>query len=396
MLSQIKKLWQNRNFRIVITVFLAAKILALATGYTAYFSIDPSVSSRMYVTDSPYLNPWAQFDGRAYLDIAKNGYNDEFNNAGNYGWFPLYPLMIKIFSFMGADLAAFLIPNIFSLLSVVMFYILVKEEFGEKVTKKAVFYLSLFPTAYFFSVMYTESIFLFLTLVTFYYSRKEKWAYAGIAGFLAALTRLQGIILFLPLAYMYMEKCRFDIKKIKMDALLLLLVPLGTLTFFAYMAAVTGDPLTPLHGLAANQKEFAPPWVTLITGHEGLMNIAGSFVGGACFTNIVARADCVYRTFNFAIAIIFSALALLSFKFLKKDYAIYFLASMAIVLFSNTLQGVSRFVLVVFPAFVMLPLLENKYPRFSMLIKVVYILSIIMLIALTTRHVNMHLDIYGL
>lgn len=392
MYAKIRGLWEDRNFRTVLAIFLVAKILVFVAGYAAYFYISPELSSRKMVVDNPLLNPWAQFDGRAYLDIAKNGYNYNFNNLGNFGWFPIYPLLIKVFSFIGYDLAAFLIPNIFSIGVITLLYLLFKQEFSDKITKKAILYFAIFPTAYFLSVMYSESIFLFFVLLTFYFARRDQWLYAGIAGFLASLTRLPGIVLFLPVMYLYAQKHDFDLKKAKHDLLFVFLIPLGLAVFLGYMFMITGDPFNPFHGLALNQKQFTSPWTTLVTGEDGLWTIINQSNCGS----LVARADCVYHAFNFTIAIIFTTLGLLSLKYLKRDYSIYFLATMAIVLFSNTLQGVSRFVLVIFPAFALIPILEEKYPKFSLLVKAAMVLSIILLLVLTARHVNMHLDAYGL
>src|SRR5688572_16022501 len=112
------KLLQEEAFKKVLLIFLVTKLLIFAAGYAGYFLIPTESTSRQMITDNPMTNPWAQFDGNAYLDIAKNGYNSNFIGLGNYGWFPLYPLLIKALSFIGYDWAALLISNLFSLLAV--------------------------------------------------------------------------------------------------------------------------------------------------------------------------------------------------------------------------------------------------------------------------------------
>ena len=90
----------------------------------------------------------------------------------------------------------------------------IKEEFDEHIAYKSIFYLLLFPTAYFFTAMYTEALFLFLVASMFLFARRDNWLVVGILGFFLSLTRIQGIILFIPMLYMYLSKIKFEFKKI--------------------------------------------------------------------------------------------------------------------------------------------------------------------------------------
>ena len=56
--------------------------------------------------------------------------------------------------------------------------------------------LLLFPTSIFFNAVYTESLFLLLSVASVYFIRKGRYREAGILGFLAALTRVTGVLLF--------------------------------------------------------------------------------------------------------------------------------------------------------------------------------------------------------
>ena len=201
----IKELWKDKTFRRVITIFIIAKILVITTGFLAHYLIPVESTNRQIRSDNIFLNPWAQYDAGAYLDIAENGYNMEYNGTGNYSWYPLYPLMIIMLGFLGYPLAAFLISNVFSLLAIIVLYLLIKKEFGPEITEKTVFYLLLFPTAYFFTAMYTESLFLFLAVAMFYFARQDKWLLVGTLGFMISLSRMQGALLFIPMLYMYLS-----------------------------------------------------------------------------------------------------------------------------------------------------------------------------------------------
>ena len=116
----------KRDLKKIITVFVIYKILIISIAYGSYAFIPEDLTRRKH-SDFTLLDPFAQLDARAYLDIAKNGYNAEFNATNNYGWYPLYPLLIRVFSFIGFELAAFLLSNIFSFIAVLLLYILVQK-----------------------------------------------------------------------------------------------------------------------------------------------------------------------------------------------------------------------------------------------------------------------------
>ena len=140
----------------VIILFFIYLLLVVSAALIGGFIPAEYVNPVPY-TDNWFLNLFAQYDSLAYLDIVENGYNSEFEDgAGNYAWYPLYPLLIKLFSYVfGYALAAFLISNILSFVAVYLLYILLKKDFGGKVAYSSVFYFLFFPTAYFLTMMYT-------------------------------------------------------------------------------------------------------------------------------------------------------------------------------------------------------------------------------------------------
>lgn len=109
-------------------------------------------------------------------------------------------------------------------------YKLVKLDLSEEVAEKTVFYLSIFPTAYFLSAVYTEALFLALVISAFYYSQRDKWLLTGLLGSMASLTRIIGIFIFLVFYYYgisILYKKKFSLKGMKPDILWLGLIPLG-------------------------------------------------------------------------------------------------------------------------------------------------------------------------
>lgn len=374
------KILEDKDFKKIIVAFIIIKIIVISTGFIAYNLVPEDQATRQILSDNIFLNPWAQYDTNAYFDIAKNGYNSQFmNGVSNYGWYPLYPLLIKIFSFIGYDLAAFLISNIASFFAIVYLFILIRDEFGASVTKRSILYILLFPTAYFMTAMYTESLFLLFIVASFYYARKDKWLAAGIFGFLAALTRMQGAIMVFPLLYMYFKKYNFALLSKKFVSIFL--VPLGSLTFMLYHYLTTGDALIQFHTQSVFSRQITFPWVSITNTFSAI-------------TTAQNPIQLVYHFFNVFVLVFFVILLYFAYKKLNKEYLIYFFLSLVIPLFSSTLQAISRFYLVIFPAFMVMAIMGQENKKHDVLLKILYVLFTVALIAFTVWHVSGGLRIF--
>lgn len=104
-------------------------------------------------------------------------------------------------------------------------------------------YLFAAPAAFLFSAMLTESTFLALSVMCFYFARTKRWWAVGLLGFLLALSRAPGVLVVIPLLWMYGRQRGFSLRRTRPDALWLALFPLGLIVFMAVNEAVTGDAL---------------------------------------------------------------------------------------------------------------------------------------------------------
>ncbi len=204
--------------------------------------------------------PAARWDSVWYLAIALGGYGED---ALRTAFFPLYPLVVALAGAPAAvlvdDRAAYLLTGI--LVSLVAFGVglyfvhrLTALELGEDVARTTVWLVALFPTAFAFSAVYTESLFLALSAGALYAARRERWAVAGLAGLAAAATRSTGALLVVPLAIMWWQGER-DLRRLAWVAA----VPLGPAAYLAYLAVATGDPWAPLTVQDAWYRELAGP-----------------------------------------------------------------------------------------------------------------------------------------
>src|SRR5260370_39002276 len=165
----------------------------------------PSVSANTHFPDALWLM-WRRFDAGFYVDIAEHGYwpASTLHTTSDWIFLPLYPMLIYPFGhlFGGSDaafdIAGILVSNTAAVIAVVYLYRLVRRDFGSLVASRTVIYLAVFPTSFYLSAIYPESVFLACAVACIYYARQHRWWLAGICGGLASLIRIQGLALVVP------------------------------------------------------------------------------------------------------------------------------------------------------------------------------------------------------
>jgi Gpi18-like mannosyltransferase len=294
---------------------------------------------------SPWLWAWANFDGEHYLAIAKEGYH-----LAEQAFFPLYPLLIKFID--GGVWAGILISNISFLLALIGFYKLLKLDFSERVSRLAIILLLLFPTSFYFSAVYTESLFLALVVWSFYFYRKNNILLASFLGMFASGTRVIGVIL-LPiyLLELFKDKVKWEKKH-----LWLLLIPLGLVLYMFYLGKFYSDPLMFLHALPSfgEQRSSVPillPQVIYRYVFKILPNLNYSYFAGT-FTAIM----------EFVAGILFLVVSLISLIKLRLSYSLFLVLGYLIPTLSGSFSSLPRYVLVLFPAFILFSVWLNKAP----------------------------------
>lgn len=174
------------GFRIVV-YFLSVCIMAILGDYANG------------ITFSDFLESWKRWDSAHYINIAENGYAGAIENGQHIFlvFYPLYPWLMKIMSLFLKDirLCGILISVISYGIGCVFFYKITKKEFGKKEAENALVLISIFPFAFFFGSIATESLFFAIATSFFYYLRKHRWNKVAFLGFLACLTKVQGLLL---------------------------------------------------------------------------------------------------------------------------------------------------------------------------------------------------------
>ena len=145
------------------------------------------------------IDLWGRWDSGWFLRIAEHGYVQPHYTAA---FFPLYPYSVRVVAWpLGGRevLAGVLISLAASAVAVVLLYDLVCGLLGEDDARRSVLYLLVFPTTLFLIAVYSESLYLALSIGTFLAAIRGKWLTAGILCGLAMLTRSAGVALLVPL-----------------------------------------------------------------------------------------------------------------------------------------------------------------------------------------------------
>ncbi len=144
----------------------------------------------------------ARWDSGFYVWIAMDGYNEQ-----NAAFLPLYPLFIRFFTYARSavgfgDLkvhsfvqSAFLVSNLSAFGAAICIYALARLDMPDNAAQNALGYFLIFPTAFFLTVNYSESLFILLAALSFYAARQRKWIVSSGLGTLATLTRATGLCL---------------------------------------------------------------------------------------------------------------------------------------------------------------------------------------------------------
>ena len=187
---------------------------------------------------------WTRWDADHYLGLAEHWYQNEGDPRLHIVFYPLYPLAVRALKtlLMGhTALAAYLISNACLIGSGYALFRLVAIDQGEPAAQRAVRYLMLCPVSLFFSLPYSESLFLMLALLSVLMARRGQMLLAILFGALASSARMLGLLCAVPVFYEYFRRSRSDWRGIARGFACTCLIATG---FFAYLLLnkmITGD-----------------------------------------------------------------------------------------------------------------------------------------------------------
>jgi hypothetical protein len=370
--------------RSALAALVGTRLLVWGAGVAAALALGSTNHGRTF--DPPGLThglgrladvlmaPVARWDAAWYLSIADIGYTPHAPFAdGRSAFFPLYPLLTSALGDATGIVAAGVLVSLAAFMAALYFtHRLAALELGGQAPRLAVLATALFPMAFFFSAIYSESLYLALSLGAFWFARRGRWAPAAAAVALAAATRSSGILLGVGLVVLYLYGPRADRPpdhpegrrltpryRLRADALWLGLVPVGLFAFMAYLALIGGDAFAPFHAQTVWYRHFAGPflgiWDGAVAAFDGARQLWAGTRTPVYFTDAggdpLVAAEHNVMLFCFLLAAVPAVIGVL--RRLPAAYGAYLLAALALPLSypvgPQPLMSLPRFLAALFP-----------------------------------------------
>ncbi len=190
------------------------------------------------ITERSY---YKTFDAQHYLYLAEKWYSRK--PIQQNAFFPLFPFLIKCFSILTGSFfwSGIFLSNIFSLMGFYFLYLYLQAT--QRETEPIFLLLLAFPSSFFFSRIYTESLFFLLLVLLMYGIVKKMKHLVFLSSFLLPLTRPQGVIVGIVVLLLYI----LHREKRDLFAISLLGFVSGGIAYMVIMYLSTGDVFAALH-----------------------------------------------------------------------------------------------------------------------------------------------------
>lgn len=352
-----------KDILMLIGVFFLYRLVAITLTYIIKVIFEPG-----YTFDiTKIFYEFTKWDAHHYLSIADHWYVSEeqyLADSTKYAdkeyvflaFYPLYPIIVRIFGYVFGNLnfSAHFVSNLFFVLSIAAMYKLVRMDFKRQTAIIATLMLILSPYGFFFAFAFTESLFLFLTLMFFIMLKKENWLVAGIFGLFAALTKNFGLIFVVPYGVWLITvscKRKYNFGKFVLRLLPGFLILAGFGIYLYINKSVSGDWFKFMEYQNNHwHNRISCPLANVVNHFSLFLNEHGSFsnkwfiwfgdVSSICFAMLVCYIGC---------------------KKIPFTYTIYSLAFIFLTTTVSWLLSGPRYLLVNFPTYIALAAVsENK------------------------------------
>jgi len=329
---------------LLLVGWLGFRLLPLPVAFPSAWEIGPD-SNRHAVVDhiSPTSHPWvnmlSRWDAVWYVEIARDGYRYDPGFPSNAAFFPLYPLLIRAIHallLLPANdywwlVIAIALSNVALLIGLTYLRALLAMDFDEYPAPRTITYLLIFPTTFFFSGAYSESLFLALTVAAFYYARSNRWLLACILA-------------------EYLHERNFSLRKVGWNITAFALIPAALFAFALYLKLKFGSWTVMLDVQRIWERHLMWPWHPL-----------------AWFLRHAPPLSPEHHDkLDFGFLLILLGAAIAGLRRLRISYSAYIWT--AVVFFScwGMLGSIPRFDLVIFPLFIVLALIGARSRAFHL------------------------------
>jgi Mannosyltransferase (PIG-V) len=333
----------SRDDWLVIGWVLAISVLLFIFGTKAY----QILANKRIVGFEGWLELWSRWDADQYLRLAKFGYtSDSIWKAWLY---PLYPWCIRFVAWIAGNyvVSALIVSETALFFAAVLLRRLVSIDFASDVALRSVWFLLIFPTAYFLHVCYTESLFLALVIGSVLAARRGRWWLAGLLGALSWMTRANGIIL-LPTLAVEAAHQFWTTRRWNWRWLWIGIVPAGFAVYLMINWKVSGAPFAFLQSRKALFTVSASwPW----TGLQGTIGVLQHWK--PTDSEIIGAQELYFIILGFICAVA-------AWCKLRPTYAMWITGNWLLVTSASWLLSMPRYTLVMFPIFILFALVARN------------------------------------
>lgn len=331
----VRQQWQQLNWSLVWMI-LAVKGLILVFGVQSY----------LILADKPIDGYggwiWNRWDSLRHIRIAKIGYVGVGADKADLIGFPLYPWLVWLFSliFQNYLLSAFIVSSLALIAAGLLLHKLVLIDLPESVAWNSVWFMLIFPTAYFLHINYNESLFIALAIGCFLAARQEQWLLAGILGIFLCLTRLNGLVIVPALLIEVFLQYRAN-RRWQWQWLWILVVPLGFGIYLLLNQYAAGDAFAfTAIGKEYYQKSLSAPWVGIVGLYDLMWRPEISR------TQMHGVQEIVFT--------VLGAVGTIACGFLlRPSYTVWMAGNWLLFVSSGLILSVPRYTLVMFPIFIL-------------------------------------------
>jgi hypothetical protein len=156
-----------------------------------------------FFPSNPALDGWARWDSAHYIAVARYGYGNAASPSpdGGVGFFPLYPMLMRVIgkltgqadSNAGLAVIGLILSAVFFLGATALFAQIARETLDLTGARFAIALFLFAPFAFFYTAVYTESLFVLEVVTAIWFARREQWWKAALVAALASATRLVGL-----------------------------------------------------------------------------------------------------------------------------------------------------------------------------------------------------------
>ncbi len=323
----------------LLTFLIASRIVLFILPFLTTIILFPEKAP---IDFSEFIRHWNRWDAPHYLYIAQHGYTNVGDESNFIVFLPLYPMLVRFLNVFFQDfvITAIFISNLFFVLGSFLFLQLIKIDFSNKFSLSALALLITFPTSFFFSAPYAESLFFLLVVSSFYFARKENFIAAGFVAGLAAFTRPFGLFLAPSLLFEFLQA-----KNKKVVGLIAIFLPtLIFLSIYLYINYVLYNNPLAFQGILLNNwyKRFSLPTAGIVSSWKLALSGPLNY-----HTLMVGWAEALPSTIS---------LILIPFAFLKlrRSLALYYTLCVLLFTSTNFILSSPRYLLSLPPLFVLL------------------------------------------